>query len=288
MEQNSLPSHNTETQLHELALRLTSYPGDPNTRNPHLLVGRVPDEFPSDIPLPDNSRMLGSLIKSTEYLEVVLDTSLPAEEVFHFYNEHLLNVGWQTFEQLQGDQQPVQQRGFASTPTSGQGTIAIYCKGASGPTLRIHAAVGNNGLTDVRLEVDKRNNSPCARVSRIRWEQSLRTGGVSDLIPLLVAPKGARQKSRGAGNSSEFAYTSALLETDADLATLNMHYAMQLEMAGWTRTAEGLSGPLAWQTWTFADEDQQPWNGQFFILKSQDKAHLHYLYIQVDWANASE
>ena len=289
MKQNNSSSQSNEAQLLELALRLTSYPGEPHTHNPQLLVGRLPDTFPADIPLPDGSRVLGSLLKSAEYVVVVLDTSLPAEEVFLFFNERLLGDGWQTFEQLQGYQQPVlQQRGFAPTPVTGQGTSVIYCKGIGGPTLRVHAAAGSNGLTDVHLEVDGRNDSPCARVSRIRWEQSLRTGGVSDLIPLLEAPRGARQKSRGAGNSSEFAYTSAVLETDADLATLNTHYAMQLEKAGWTRTAEGLNDPLVWQTWRFQDEDQQPWNGQFFILKAQDKARLHYLYIQVDWANASE
>ena len=116
----------------------------------------------------------------------------------------------------------------------------------------------------------------------------MRAGAIFDLIPRLEAPTGARQKSWGSGHSSEYAYTSALLQTDVDLAALAIHYSKQLAQAGWIRSGEGQSGPLVWQTWTFQDEDRQPWNGQFFILKAQGKPRHHYLYIQVDWANASE
>jgi hypothetical protein len=55
-----------ESDLLEFALRLATYPNDPSTQNAQILPGQIPDQLPTDIPFPEGSRILGSLIRNPE------------------------------------------------------------------------------------------------------------------------------------------------------------------------------------------------------------------------------
>jgi hypothetical protein len=271
MEPNTTGSQYDEAALNDLAVRVLRLrtPLDPSPSRPQLLVGQLPSTWPAAIPLLEDVRVVGSLVHRADALEIVLETQLSPEQVFTWYFDHLLSAGWQPFERVRDGQDPQPPpRGFVTTPTTGQGTQAIYCQGPGGASLTIRTVVGRDGPTEILLFLESGPSSACARASRQRWEQRQRTGALYDLLPTLEAPPGARQKSYGDGFSSEYAYTSALLQTDADLLTLALHYRRQLEQAGWTRTGEGQSGPLVWQTWSFQDEAHQPWNGQFFFAQS--------------------
>ena len=101
-----------------------------------------------------------------------------------------------------------------------------------------------------------------------------------DLIPPLFAPQGARQQGGGGGGDQW--HSSATLETDADLPELAIHYNSLLARGGWTLTGEGQAGPLAWSTWTFQDEEKEPWSGLFFILKVPGKERKFTLNIQIN------
>jgi len=54
--------------------------------------------------------------------------------------------------------------------------------------------------------------------------------------------------------------------------TLAAHYKTQLEQAGCVLTGEGLGGPLAWNTWTLKEDDEQ-WRGFFMILKVRNQEY---------------
>jgi hypothetical protein len=60
-----------EDLLQELALRLASYPGDPRNEDPQLLVGKLPDKLAISVPMPEGSRVLGTLIRGAESLNVL-------------------------------------------------------------------------------------------------------------------------------------------------------------------------------------------------------------------------
>ena len=49
--------------------------------------------------------------------------------------------------------------------------------------------------------------------------------------------------------------SSATVQTAIGMETLVRHYTAQLEKAGWTRTNEGESGPVAWNSWRVEDEE---------------------------------
>jgi hypothetical protein len=80
---------NGESRVLELATRLLS-DEDPVARavlKPRIFVGRLPEDMPVEIPIPDNFDVVGSLVRSEPdphgepTVEVVLDARMPAEQV---------------------------------------------------------------------------------------------------------------------------------------------------------------------------------------------------------------
>ncbi len=280
---NEIPSNpsNNEALLQELALRLLTSPWDPHMHEPQLLVGQIPVGLPVDLPLPQDNHVLGSLLRSSEQAEILLDTPLPPERVIDFYREQMQVVGW--YEPSSAQEQ--QEGGFTHTGLPSTGAGALFCQGARGPSLSITTLQGKRGLTDVRLTFNmSRRNSPCTQRSS-RW----RDGQLAqNLIPPLKPPTGAQQMGGGGGSSQDRADTSATLETATALPILELaaHYAVQLEKAGWTRTDDGHSGPLAWHAWRFQDDENEPWQGLFFVMKLLGTERRYFLYIEIHMSDA--
>ncbi|HEX6107899.1 MAG TPA: hypothetical protein VFZ02_00705 [Ktedonobacteraceae bacterium] len=272
-----------EAILHELVLRLSTYPGDPRVNDPRLLVGQVPIELSATLPLPEGSRVLGALIRSEEHVDIVVDSNLSPEAVLNFYRERMHAAGWSEPEPAMMPHHG----GFVHSGFPGFENQAVFCKDSQGQALTVNAFEGRGGLTDVRLELSTGEYSPCTH--QTRRQSRMMHMGLHDLIPSLVPPPGAHQLPGGGGSSSSDSYYStATLETDIDLATLSAHYATQLEKAGWVRSSEGLNGPFAWHTWMFQDEENEPWRGLFFVLKTPGLEREHLLNVRVDWANKGE
>ncbi|HEY7350533.1 MAG TPA: hypothetical protein VH599_19650 [Ktedonobacterales bacterium] len=285
MDTNPLNPENREALLQELALRLTTSPFDPRTQNPQLFVGRLPENLPFELPIPEGSRIIGSLARSATHIDIVLDVPLLPEQTLAFYKEQLQAAGWAEPEQPMGIPQ---HGGFVHSHMLALSHSALFCKGPHGPALHITAMTEQTGATGVRLDLNlDERESPCGHAARMRRERMHRPG-MEQLIPPLAPPAGARQMGGGGGGGSDSWYSSATLEADADLATLAAHYATQLEQGGWTRTDAGQHGPVAWHAWTFQDEDQEPWHGFFFMHQSPGKPHDYVLYLRIEWANKGE
>ncbi len=113
---------------------------------------------------------------------------------------------------------------------------------------------------------------------------------MEEMIPRLDPPPGGKQMlSQGGGGLNGY-HMNATLELDApmDLAKLAAHYATQLERAGWTRDTEEQSGPIALNTWTFRDEDNQPGQGFFFVLRMPSQKQHYMLHVRVDSGTGGE
>src|SRR5258706_6920398 len=96
MNENSPNPNLNAPDLLEFALRLATYPNDSHTQNAQLLPGQLPDQLPVEIPLPEVSRVLGSLIRNPESIDMLLDTHLSPEQVLTFYRQRMQDAGWQT------------------------------------------------------------------------------------------------------------------------------------------------------------------------------------------------
>lgn len=264
-----------EALLRELALRLSTVPGDPRLgeAEPQLFVGQLPPNLSLEIPLPEGSRLLGTLIRSEDQLDIVLDCTQSPEEVLNFYKERLSSAGWQEQEAMRPHHAGFVHAGFPPFLNH-----IVFCLGSQDLALTVNAYARKDGRTDVRLDLNaSREYSPCARQYR-RPHRML-----DDLVPMLAPPPGARQQGGGGGGGPDNWFSSAMLETDMDLLALAAHYAAQLEKGGWTRSAAGHDGPLAWSTWTFRDEEKEPWRGLFFILKVPGREGQYALEVRIDW-----
>ena len=208
-------------------IRLSIFPGDPRVSNPHVLFNQLPKELPPDIPLPEGSRVLGTLIRGPEYATSVLDVDLPAEQVLDFYREHMQAAGWQESELLKG----LRPGGFTHQGL-GLDTRATFCRSSRGPGLTVIAHPRENISTDLRLEIDLSGKS-CAQQARI----SRMTGRgmvMEEMIPRLDPPPGGKQMLNQGGGGLNGYHMNATLELDApmDLAKLAAHYATPLKRRG--------------------------------------------------------
>jgi len=258
-----------ENELEQLFLRLLSYPGDPRVS---LFVGRLPEHFPLTIPTPENGHVLGTLVRSDDTIEIVLESDLAQNEVETFYRTQFTGQGWNELEEFS------RRPGGFTHSRMGAFHRAVFCQGERGASVTLNTTRTASGVTDIRLHVNlSREGNPCHQQRRQRHMPHMH----HEMVPTLMPPEDAEQRSGSSGGSDNEWHSNATLKTDLGLPALAQHYAAQLSQSGWAKTDEGVSGPVAWHAWKFSDENQQPWSGLFFILKRQDKPREHTLYIRV-------
>lgn len=294
MNENSSNPNLNESDLLELALRLTIYPNDPHTQNAQLLPGKLPDKLPVEIPIPEGSRVLGSLIRNPESIEMLLDTYLPPEQVLTFYRQRMETMGWQTtdiFQPNRGGLMPAGARSRGGNETfykglrdpshtvSGLGISSAWVdefnRNRSGPVLTVNAYPGKGNMTDLRLNLNMQGPFPPGPPRHMRRHLSR---NIVTLLPALEAPEESNLTGGGSGGSLNGAHSEITLETNIGLSTLVAHYKAQLEQAGCVLIEESQDGPFAWITWTLKDGDKQC-HGFFMILKELDQEY--YLNLRI-------
>lgn len=276
MSESQIPDEDNE--LEKLALRLLVYPGDPRVNKPRLFLGQIPANLPVEVPIPEQSYVVGTLARSEEQVEIVLTSNLKAEEVLSFYRERLKPLGWNE----QDDAELHRMGGFLHGHLDSTNHVT-FCQSSYGAALTLNIMQLEGTTTDVRLDLNLDNeNNPCAP-QQTRMRRHMRHPGLYEVIPSLSPPTGTQQQGGSGSSGMDEASTSATLKTDVTIDVVLKHYANQLSQAGWTQIAEGASGPLAWNTWKFTYEDQESWHGQFFILKTPEKQEDYFLFVRATW-----
>lgn len=257
-----MPSRGGEEALRELALRLLSSSRSEAAggARPQLFVGRLPDNLPVEVPIPDGFTVLGGLVGVDELLgglqaHIVLDAPMGAEQVRETYRELMSMGGWseRKFPGQMGG-------GFAFGPRA---SLLLFCREVeSSPALTVSAHELPNSSTDVRLGLYTGPRSPCIR------SQAVAAVEAKWLIPRLVQPTGTREYPEGRSSirQPDFESSSLIVATNLELPEIATHYDAQLSAGGWTLTGEDLSGPQAWSSWKFFDKQEQLWAGMFAAL----------------------
>lgn len=262
----------TPDPLERLFLRLLTAPYDARNRQPRLFVGALPEHFPLEVPIPGQTLVLGTLARSEEHVEIVLESELAQDECMAFYRAEFTSRGWQVLDHLG-------HMGGFTHDGIGPHNFLIFCQGEDGASVTLNIVQLENMGTDIRLHVNLgHEGNPCGQRRQMRRHMMPR----HDLIPPLSPPAGAQQHPSGASGSDDEWYSNALLKTELALDVLEQHYNAQLSKGGWTQLATGASGPVAWSTWTFRDEEQQPWGGLFFVLQKPDRAQEYILYARAE------
>lgn len=251
--------------------------GGPTPSPAHLLVGQLPELLPVPLPLPEDSTIVGTLLRGPYGLTVFLDAPLSPDAVRTFFRERLTAAGWT----LPAPNRHMPRAGGFLHVAGADGERLLFCQGPRGPALWLQADPATAGRTPVQLElVTDARHTPCAPQQRAPdpWAA----------LPPLAAPPSAQQFPEGCGSSSDMVYTHARLRTDLDLAAVAAYYTTQLEQAGWRRADAGEAGPLAWSGWAFQQADGQDWQGLLTILARPGRPGEFLLALRADWAAASD
>jgi hypothetical protein len=219
----------SEATLRELAIRLLSprYPGTEHMQVTDLLPGQLPPNLPIDLAIPPDARLIGSVVRGQDST-TVFDTSLTAEQVLAFYRERMSVLDWA--EQEREGFQLLQQSGGFVHAMSHQMAHTLFFASSRGPSLRITISPGPNATIEAQLTLEIRQS--CGPLRRKLHSEM-------DLIPLLLAPDGAAQRSLGGGGGGSEWRANAELTSDLDLAAVTDHYTAQLQGAGWRASSQG-------------------------------------------------
>jgi hypothetical protein len=266
-----------EDLLYKLALRLSTFPGASRVDQPKLLVEKLPEALPVHIPFPQGSHVLGSLIRDAQSLQILLDVPLTAPEVSDFYQHELTTNGWSSPEDADG---MGPRGGFLHSGIHGMHNIRYSAyEHDSGWSLNVQIAGEEQGLTDVRLQINRNNRSMNSRRRRRHHDDMF------SILPSLVPPEGASQQGGGSSGGDDRVSTTATLELQKawDVTDLTRHYTEQLRQASWTPIAAEQTEHAAWSTWTFRDKEGEEWLAAFYLFQLAGENIRYQLTLLADW-----
>ncbi len=211
----------------------------------------LPQEMPLDLPIPDGARIVANEIEEEAGILVILDVPMTPDLTLDFYRERLASQNWTEIE-IPGMNRGFEEQGVSSTN---------FCQVLTNSSLALTATPQENGTYLSMNIMSDPDYSFCSE------EPSFFGDGLNP-IPTLTIPNGTRMlipNSLGGPNSTQA--VSATLDTEMNSSSLMAHYADQLKAANWTMMGEGESGPSAWSSWSYNDEDSQAYDGFLMALE---------------------
>ena len=228
-----LPGRRARPLLLALAALATTVPADAQTpepetvplelvqvlsrggRAPEVLVGRLPEAIARQLTLPEDSRVIGSLVHGAFSVSAIADPGSPAAAQARWV-ARLLEAGWTRFERPS-------RGGFESGPEMG----LQFCRGDSA-SVSLGISRNPRGGSYVHVTQPRaRRHSICAtRSGPDPWMRG-------SPIPPLEPPPGSVHIGSGAGGGSDEWDARARIESDLPVDELVAHYAAQLRAHGW-------------------------------------------------------
>lgn len=271
---------NEANQWEQLCLRLLTAPFHQDKGKSRLFFGKLPENFPVDVPMPERTRVLGTLARGEQDVTIVLESDLTQDEIESFYRTQFTKRDWIEPEDMRYLHRHMM-GGFTHSFISDQQPLT-FCRGEEGPVFRVLFAPHESAGTAVNLHINFSSEAnPLVQQKLIKRNLP---PGWNQVIPVLTPPAGSRQDMmNGSGGGSDWQRNSgATLTSDLALDVLARHYGEQLLKAGWVQNDTGENGLVAWYTWNFTDEDQDAWKALFFILKKPDEEQTHLLFVQAE------
>ena len=243
-----------EAALREFIGRALTYHYAGATGGTTVLIGGLPENLGFDLPVPEDSRVIGSIVRGTLEggTEIILDVDLAPEEALAFYREQLLQAGWEEqTEQAYGG-------GFVS----GSWPSTTFCLNENDAVIFLSAYAPPSLPTELRLNIQQEAQYSACLAQPMGMDEA------SGLIPSLVSPPDSLIQSGGGSSGEGMAETSAVLRSNLSTGALAEQYAAQLLEAGWKPLAQDEEPELAWSFWSVADAEGQDWSGLLLIFKS--------------------
>ncbi len=266
---------NSSAELLRFVERMLTYPSYLQSKPVVILPGELPSNLSVEVPIPSDTDVIGSLIRSEgtyKRVKIILDVPMEPNEVIEFYRDSLKNAGWNETEGFY----PHEESGFVSTTPED----VIFCRyEGKGPSLQITAdslATEEGNVSDVRLDLDTDPGTGLCteRFYGPSWDDR------AEILPPLKPPEGAILRSRGSGGGEGRWQSEATIETEQNVSELSTHYQEQLLGAGWALKEDGMTASFAWSTWIFNDELDDPWSG-LLLISEAGRENKRFLYLMV-------
>jgi len=253
----SAPETERERRLRELAGRLLAHPSPEGPTTAELFLAELPPDTPSDLILPGDLDLIGSLARRREGqitgVEVILDGTNPVADFLGGYERALESHGWRRFEYPH--RQPGGfDGGFHMGPT------AIFVNETAVSALWIAARKVGGGRTEVGLRYDRENaanmmsNMPGPGPEPPGW----------DLLPELRPPPSVKVQPQGMSGGGGRWTSEARAQTELPVPELEAHFAKQLAAAGWRRIAGTADETTGWSSWDVPKPGN--WRGLLLVL----------------------
>ncbi|MBD2091065.1 hypothetical protein H6F67_14520 [Microcoleus sp. FACHB-1515] len=257
------PTASEQDLQRELLLRMVGTDSE-------VVLGRLPSDLPIDLPLPDQARIIGSIV-STESQEnfslydylIYLDVPRSPQQARDFYQEQLSRAGWREGEDFTSP-------GFVSTEIDGFpfGIPSTFCKDDQLILVSVRA-LSNNQAATVSLQLKNTANEPYSPCDRPE-EVTMRDPAASIPLPELTAPPNTQVRAAGGGGSEDNWSSTANIESSLTDQALVAHYVSQLEQAGWTQQASDTADASVWSFLTLRDDEGQPWQAFLSIAPANE------------------
>nr|CBH37561.1 hypothetical secreted protein [uncultured archaeon]CBH38961.1 hypothetical protein, secreted [uncultured archaeon] len=266
---------NSSAELLRFVERMLRSPSYLQSKPVVILPGELPSNLSVEVPIPSDTDVIGSLIRSEgtyKRVKIILDVPMEPNEVIEFYRDSLKNVGWNETEGFYHQEKS----GFVSTTPED----VIFCRyEGKGPSLQIRAdslATEEGNVSDVRLDLDTDPGTGLCteRFYGPSWEDR------AEILPPLKPPEGAILRSRGSGGGDGQWQSEATIETELNVSELTTHYQEQLMKAGWALKEDGMTASFAWSRWSFNDEFGDPWSG-LLLVSEAGRENTRFLYLMV-------
>ena len=257
-----------EASLREFVGRALTYHYPGAEGGTTVLIGALPEDLSFELPVPESARVIGSILRGplSGGAEVILDVDLTAEEALAFYQERMLDAGWE---------EPPQQA-YSGGFVSGSWPGTTFCLGTDEALITLSTYEASGQPTEIRLSIQQpAQYSACL-------PESTGMDAASRLIPVLESPPGSLIQSGGGSSGEGMADTSAVLSTELSPGELALRFAGQLEEAGWKQQAQDEAQEVAWSAWTKHDSEGQEWSGLLLIYESPIVPDKIFAWFRVD------
>lgn len=221
-----------------------------------VYVGQLPpDEADISIPLPSDAQIVGSIVRGTISIEILLTIRASVEQAHTAYDALLLASGWQPVEDF-----PMGPRGFVDSPM----VMRRYCNQSAKATLLVNAGAADSDSAMLRL-TRSHDPHPCA-------SRSMMNHDIFKFMPNLQTPPGARlilgrSGSGGSGGNpgARNISSSAVLSTNLPMAQVTQAYIDQLNALGWQPVSAEINERAASAIWIVTQDDSR-WSAFFTLV----------------------
>ncbi|MCC6802241.1 MAG: hypothetical protein IT319_05095 [Anaerolineae bacterium] len=220
-----------------------------------VYVGQLPPaELDAPIPLPPDAQIVGSIVRGTTSIEILLTVKTSVEQTNAACEQLLLARDWQPVEEI-----PMGARGFVDSPV----VMRRYCHQGAKAAVMVSISKADADITMLRFNLSHEPN-PCQPRTMMHVD-------IFKYMPNLQTPSGARlilgRSGSGGGGGSPGARSvssTAVLVTDLPVAQVAQAYIDQLNALDWQPVSAEIGERFAAGAW-ITTQDESRWSA-FFTL----------------------